>query len=352
MKKGYLVLADGTVYEGIRFGADTSAAGELVFTTAVIGYGETLTDPAYFGQIVLQTYPMIGNYGIIEEDLTAKPALSAYVVREYCETPSNFRCDLTVDEYLRREGIPGLSGIDTRAVTRHIREAGVMNAMLCDEVPADLSVLTGKDFSEGGVAKLTAKEITEIPAKIEETAHAAVLDLGAADAVIAQLTARGVRVTRFPAFSAAGDILAAKPDGLVLSAGPGDPAAVALHALKELIWRLPTFGVGLGHQVLAIAFGGKTFKLKYGHRGGNQPVTEAGGNTHITAQNHGYAVDAGSLAGIAAVTFTNANDGTCEGLSYPNHRAFSLQFAPETCRVPRDLTHLYDRFINEMKGVR
>ena len=227
-----------------------------------------------------------------------------------------------------------------------------MNAMLCDEVPADLSSLAGKDFSEGGVAKLTAKEISEIPAKGDEIAHAAVLDLGAADAVIANLTAKGVRVTRFPAFASAEEILAAKPDGLVLSAGPGDPAALELPALKDLIYRLPTFGVGLGHQVLAIAFGGKTLKLKYGHRGGNQPVTEVGGNTHITAQNHGYAVDAESLSGIANVIFTNANDGTCEGLEYPNHRAFSLQFAPETCRVPRDLTNLYDRFINEMKGVR
>ncbi len=352
MKKGYLVLADGTVYEGIRFGADASAAGELVFTTAVVGYGETLTDPAYFGQIVLQTYPMIGNYGIIEEDLTAKPALSAYIVREYCETPSNFRCDITVDEYLRREGIPGLAGIDTRAVTRHIREAGVMNAMLCDEVPADLSSLAAKDYAAGGVEKLTCKAASEIPAEGEEIAHAAVLDLGAADAVIAQLTAKGVRVTRFPAFSAAKEILAVNPDGLVLSAGPGNPADLELPALKELIWRLPSFGVGLGHQVLAIAFGGKTFKLKYGHRGGNQPVTEAGGNTHITAQNHGYAVDAESLAGIADVLFTNANDGSCEGLAYSKHRAFSVQFAPESCRVPRDLTVLYDRFINEMKGVR
>ncbi|MBR3692249.1 MAG: carbamoyl phosphate synthase small subunit [Clostridia bacterium] len=352
MKKGYLVLADGTVFEGSRFGADLCAAGELVFTTGVVGYGETLTDPAFYGQIVLQTYPMIGNYGIIEEDLLAKPALSAYVVREYCETPSNFRCDMTVDAYLRREGIPGLCGVDTRAITRHIREHGVMNAMLCDEIPADLASLQGRDFAEGGVVTLTCKSVSEIPAQGEEIAHAALLDLGAAEPLIAQLSRKGVRITRFPATAAAEDILAAAPDGLVLSAGPGNPAEVDLTALKGLIYRLPVFGVGLGHQVLALAHGGKTEKLKYGHRGANQPVTEPGGNTHITAQNHGYAVLADSLAGTAEVLFKNENDGSCEGLVYKNHRSFSVQFAPETCRVPRDLTNLYDRFINEMKGVR
>ena len=271
MKKGYLVLQDGRVFEGIRFGAEGDTVGELVFTTGMCGYIETLTDPAYAGQIVMQTYPLIGNYGIIREDVERKCQVKGYVVREWCESPSNFRMDGDLDAFLKEEGVPGLWGVDTRELTRIIREHGVMNAIICDQVPQDLSVLETYAIT-GVVAAATCREPAVFQAEGEERFRVALLDYGASQGLVPALRERGCTVTVLPADTTAEDILAAKPQGVVLSNGAGDPAenVFQVQQIQKLLGKVPMFGVCLGHQLLALAEGGKTYKLKYGHRGANQ----------------------------------------------------------------------------------
>ena len=316
MKKGYLVLQDGQVFEGFRFGGPADAVGELVFTTGMCGYLETLTDPSYAGQIVMQTYPLIGNYGIIPEDFEGACCVRGYVVREWCEEPSNFRCQGDLDAFLRDRGVPGLWGVDTRELTRIIREHGVMNAAICDEVPADLTAV--KTYAVTGVVEAV-------------TCRAA---------------------SAHPAETSAEEVLAAKPDGVMLSNGPGDPAenVYQIEQIKKLLGKVPLFGICLGHQLTALAVGGGTYKLKYGHRGVNQPVRDLDGvRTYITSQNHGYAVDGTSLP-VGKVRFINANDGTCEGIDYPDLRAFTVQFHPEACTGPKDTSFLFDQFVALMKG--
>lgn len=349
MKKGYLVLADGTVFEGRRFGAEGSPIGELVFTTGVVGYVETLTDPCYFGQLVMQTFPMIGNYGIAESDFAGKPCAAGYIVRQWCEQPSNFRSQYDIDTFLKAAGIPGLYGIDTRALTRHIREKGTMNALICDELPADLTAV-GAHRLQGAVAACSCRELRTLSPEGEVRARAAVLDLGAPDTVCRELLRRGAEVVCLPADTTAEQVLSLGVAGLLLSPGPGDPADADCSAVAALAGQLPIFGIGLGHQVLARALGGTTYKLSYGHRGASQPVTAAGGNTGTTTQNHGYAVDPDSLKGTGEVSFYNENDRTCEGMEYAALRAFSVQFAPESCTVPHDFSVLYDRFVDMMGG--
>ena len=353
MKKGYLILQDGQVFEGVRFGAETDTVGELVFTTGMCGYVETLTDPSYAGQIVMQTYPLIGNYGIIREDFEGACCVKGYVVREYCDTPSNFRTDCDLDAYLKEQDVPGLCGVDTRELTRIIREHGVMNAAICDEIPADLTPI--KTYAITGVVEaVSCKEPDRYPAEGEECFRVSLIDYGAKRNIVRELQKRGCTVTVLPASTSAEEILAAGPDGVMLSNGPGDPAenTYQIEQIRKLLGKVPMFGICLGHQLTALAAGGSTYKLKYGHRGVNQPVRDLNGvRTYITSQNHGYAVD-GDTVKLGKVRFVNANDGTCEGIDYPELKAFTVQFHPEACTGPKDTTFLFDRFVELMKGGR
>ena len=353
MKTGYLILQDGQVFEGVRFGAEADTVGELVFTTGMCGYVETLTDPSYAGQIVMQTYPLIGNYGIIREDFEGACCVKGYVVREYCDTPSNFRTDCDLDTYLKEQGVPGLCGVDTRELTRIIREHGVMNAAICDEIPADLTPI--KTYAITGVVEaVSCKEPDCYQAEGEECFRVSLIDYGAKRNIVRELQKRGCTVTVLPASTSAEEILAAGPDGVMLSNGPGDPAenTYQIEQIRKLLGKVPMFGICLGHQLTALAAGGSTYKLKYGHRGVNQPVRDLNGvRTYITSQNHGYAVD-GDTVKLGKVRFVNANDGTCEGIDYPELKAFTVQFHPEACTGPKDTSFLFDQFVELMKGGR
>ena len=351
VKKGYLVLADGRAFEGVRFGAMEDAVGELVFNTSAGSFIEIMTDPANAGQIVMQTYPLVGNYGVIHEDVEGPCAMRGYVVRECCEAPSNFRTDCDLDSWLKEQGVPGLAGVDTRELTRVIREEGAMNAMICDEIPADLTAV--KTYAvTGAVAEVTCGETAVYPADGEEAYQVTLVDFGVKRSFIRKLCAMGCTVTVVNAAASAETILAGEPDGVILSAGPGDPAenAAQIETVKQLLGRAPVFGVGLGHQILALAAGAKTVKLKYGHHGANQAVRDLkGGRTYTTAQNHLYAVDP---AGISAgeMSFVNVNDGSCEGMDYPGLNAFGVQFDPILCTGSRDADLLLNRFADMMKG--
>lgn len=349
--KRYLILQDGTVYEGTAFGADAPSVGELVFNTGVVGYIETLTDPSYYGQIVMQTFPLIGNYGVIEADFEGECRVKGYVVREWCPTPSNFRSQYDLDTFLKKKGVPGICGIDTRAVTQHLRESGVMNAMLCDATPEGLDAI--KAYAVTDAVRSVSTGITEVfPATGEKRFSVTLIDYGAKANIERELQKRGCTVKMVPYNTPAEAILAAHPDGVMLSNGPGDPAenTACIAEISKLLGRVPIFGICLGHQLTALAAGGRTEKLKYGHRGANQPCRDlVTGHTYITSQNHGYAVVSDSLP-AGQVRFVNANDGTCEGIEYPEYRAFTVQFHPEACAGPMDTSFLFDRFIDLMGG--
>ena len=348
--KRYLVLQDGTVFEGEAFGADVQSVGELVFTTGMCGYIETLTDPSYFGQIVLQTFPLIGNYGIIPADFEGKCHVRGYVVREWCEKPSNFRCEYDLDTFLKLNGVPGICGVDTRQITRLIREKGVTNALLCDRVPADLSALAAYAVKDA-VAGVSPTEAKVYAAEGEKKYRVVLLDFGAKANIVRSLCHLGCEVIALPGTASAEEVLSLSPDGVMLSNGPGDPAENEgiIREIARLFGRVPMFGICLGHQLMALASGGSTLKLKYGHRGGNQPAKDLlTGRTYMTSQNHGYAVVGESL-GAGRVRFINANDGTCEGIDYPDACAFSVQFHPEACAGPQDTSFLFDRFCRLME---
>ncbi len=351
MEQAFLVLEDGTVFRGRSFGAPVEALGELVFTTNMCGYLETLTDPSYAGQIILQTFPMIGNYGVIPSDFEGACAARGYVVHEWAENPSNFRCEGRLDAFLREAGIPGICGVDTRALTRRIREKGVLNAMICREVPASLKELQAYRVT-GAVASVTCAAPRVFPAEGERRFRVALLDYGAKRNIIRELCRRGCEVEIFPALTPAEDILSTHPDGIMLSNGPGDPAenTESIGQIRKLLGKVPLFGICLGHQLTALAVGGETEKMKFGHRGGNQPVRDlVTGRTWITSQNHGYTVRTDTLPG-GKLRFVNANDQTCEGIDYPDLCAFTTQFHPEACSGPRDTAFLFDRFTEMMKG--
>lgn len=354
MKKAYIVLEDSTVFEGYRFGADTDCVGELVFTTGMCGYIETLTDPSYYGQIVMQTFPLIGNYGVNDTDFESKKSfVSGYVVREFCRAPSNFRMEYDLDTMLKKQGIPGIYGVDTRALTQIIREHGVMNAVITSE-PNDEAVKRAKSFFiADAVASVSEREI--ISYGDEDAKYTVVLyDFGAKRNIIRELTKRSCRVICVPYDTAAEKVMELKPDGIMLSNGPGDPAEnlIPIANVKKLLGKFPLFGICLGHQITALACGGETHKLKYGHRGVNQPVKDlSSGRTYISSQNHGYAVKQDSIPPeIGCQSFENANDLTNEGMSYPTLNAFTVQFHPEACTGPKDTAFLFDRFIKLMGG--
>ena len=345
----YLILENGTVFEGKRFGAEGEVTGEIVFTTGMTGYLETLTDQSYHGQIVLQTFPLIGNYGVIPSDFeSGGVGAKAYIVKYPCANPSNFRSEGTLDNFLRERGIVGLHGIDTRALTKIIRQNGVMNGKITASPPTEADRAEVKKYSVAApvadVSRSNAEKISDGKRRV------ALLDCGAKRGIAAALAKRGCEVWSFPYNAAADEIMKINPNGVMLSNGPGDPADPANDPTVEAIRAVtkkgvPIFGICLGHQLLALASGYKTQKLKFGHRGANQPVKEtATGRVYITSQNHGYAVVAENGS------FTNVNDGTCEGLDYGV--SFSVQFHPEAKCGPLDTGFLFDRFIERMDAAR
>ena len=353
-----LVLENGMTFAGKAFGAAEDVTGEVVFTTAMTGYLETLTDPSYYGQMVVQTFPLIGNYGMIASDFESqKPHMRAYIVRDWCQEPSNFRCEGDLDTFLKAQGIPGRYGIDTRALTRVVREHGVMNGRLIHgDFWPDAALLKeiGNYRVVDAVRSVSGHRARPSAWKRPDALHVVLWDFGAKANIQRELEKRGCEVAVFPYDATAEEILRLRPDGLMLSNGPGDPAENTgiIEQLRLLCAeQLPTFGICLGHQLLALSQGAQTEKMKYGHRGANQPVREtATGRVFITSQNHGYAVKADTLPEQAAESWINANDGTCEGVAYRNMPAFSVQFHPEAAAGPLDTGFLFDRFVRLMKG--
>lgn len=359
--KAVLVLEDGRSFTGQAFGAEGEITAEVVFNTGMAGYQEVLTDPSYNGQIVVMTYPLIGNYGVNDQDLeSGKVQVSGFAVRELCQWPSNFRSQGGLNDWLRRQGILGISDIDTRALTRHIRQSGSMNGILTTR-PESLEALRAKVRRAPSMAGLDlVKQVTcsqpwdfSPLQPTESRFRVTVVDYGAKQNIFRELSARGCRVRVVPATLPAGEILAGKPDGILLSNGPGDPAAVtyAIETIRALIGRVPIFGICLGHQLLGLAYGGKTSKLKFGHRGVNHPVKElASGKISITSQNHGFCVEAGSLPGNLEVTHINMNDQTVEGFRDKKNPVFCVQYHPEASPGPHDAKPLFDRFLEMMKN--
>ena len=371
--KAWLILADGTVFEGTSIGAVGTTIGETVFTTGMTGYIETLTDPSYYGQIVTQTFPLIGNYGVMPEDFESKKSwVRGYIVRELCEEPSNFRCSGSLNDFLKEQGIVGICGIDTRALTKRLRVSGVMNGMIvsgeCPEVSDKLleeiknykiekavetvSVIPRLDWGICNGQNGTDCRVTPDNDTKEKTV--VLFDFGAKLNIQRELEKRGCRVKVVPYNTTAEEVIKQNPDGVMLSNGPGDPAdnVGVIEEIRKLCeyGKIPIFGICLGHQMLALARGAKTSKLKYGHRGGNHPVKDTTTNrVYITSQNHGYAVENTSLPSFAKMSFFNVNDGTVEGVDYTDIPAFSVQFHPEACGGPHDTNFLFDRFLKMME---
>lgn len=355
MKK-YLVLENGNVYEGEAFGAGGSVISEIVFTTSMTAYIETLTDASYKGQSVVQTFPLIGNYGIITSDMEGETvSVSGYIVREACSFPSNFRCETDIDTFLKKQGIPGIKGIDTRALTKVLREHGTMNGAICDSVDEFTPEAIRAYRIVNPVEDVTVKEIVDYKPETEAKFKVVMFDYGTKKNIVRSLLKRGCEVFLVPADTSAAKVREIDPDGLFLSNGPGDPTdnVAAIKTLQELrAFNIPTMGICLGHQILALSHGFETTKLKYGHRGANHPVKNLEtGRVYISSQNHGYAVVKESIDSAQAKEFfVNGNDGTNEGLKYLNETAFSVQFHPEACGGPQDTDFLFDEFINMMES--
>jgi len=355
----YLILENGQVFPGRAFGASGQVIAEIVFTTAMTGYLETLTDPSYFGQMVVQAFPLIGNYGVIPADFEAEnPALKAYIVRSWCQVPSNFRSVEDLDTFLLSRGIVGLWDIDTRALVKIIREHGVMNALITEDPNPDEATLDQlRSYRLTGAVPAVSGRDSAVLHADDAKRRVVLWDFGAKRNIARELSNRGCDVTIVPASATAEEILRHKPDGIMLSNGPGDPAentGIIQELSKLCKANVPIFGICLGHQLLALARGGETMKLKYGHRGANQPVQETESKkVYITSQNHGYAVKTGEyLPKNARESFVNLNDGTCEGMEYLDIPAFSVQFHPEACAGPLDTRYLFDRFVARMDAAR
>ena len=391
--KAFLILEDGTVFEGTHIGADKEVISEIVFNTSMAGYLEVLTDPSYAGQAVCMTYPLIGNYGICKDDMESrKPWPDGFIVRELSRNYSNFRADISIQQFLEENGVPGIAGIDTRALTKILREKGTMNGMITtnenynfDEIlPRLKAYTTGKVvekvtcdhvYEVKGSQSLTENGAISGSAKFDAAAFAqgvrekkpslvkelngkgkkvALLDLGTKANIAYSLKSRGCDVTVYPAQTKAEEIIAAAPDGIMLSNGPGDPkecTEIIAEIRKLYDTDIPIFAICLGHQLMALATGADTYKMKYGHRGGNHPVKDlATGRVYISSQNHGYVVDMDKLdPKVATPAFINVNDGTNEGLNYTGKKIFTVQFHPEACCGPQDSGYLFDIFIDMME---
>ncbi len=353
--KAFLILEDGTVFTGMSIGSAREAISEIVFNTSMTGYLEVLTDPSYAGQAVVMTYPLIGNYGICYEDMESdRPWLDAFIVRELSRLPSNFRSEDTIQNFLLKYDIPGIAGIDTRALTKILREKGTMNGCITTNENYQLDEILPK------LAAYTTGKVVERVSCTEKYVlegsgpKVALLDLGAKRNIARSLNRRGCQVTVYPALTTAEEILAAKPDGIMLSNGPGDPKECVsiIEELKKLYASdVPIFAICLGHQLMALANGADTYKMKYGHRGGNHPVRDLStGRVYISSQNHGYVVDTEHLdESVAVPAFENVNDGTNEGLSYTGKNIFTVQYHPEACPGPQDSGYLFDRFMKMME---
>ena len=353
--RAFLILEDGTVFAGESIGSTREVISEIVFNTSMTGYLEVLTDPSYAGQAVVMTYPLIGNYGITPDMESERPWVDGYIVRELSRIPSNFRCEGTIQDFLKEHDIPGICGIDTRALTKILRDKGTMNGMITtnedydlDEILPRLAAYTTGDV----VSKVTCAAPKVLPG---DGKRVALLDLGAKKNIAKSLNDRGCEVTIYPADTPAETILAGNPDGIMLSNGPGDPkeCTEVIKEIKKLSDSdVPIFAICLGHQLMALATGADTHKMKYGHRGGNHPVKDLStGRVYISSQNHGYVVDVDKLdPSIATPAFVNVNDGTNEGLKYTGKNIFTVQFHPEACPGPQDSGYLFDRFIEMMGG--
>ncbi len=392
--KAFLILEDGTVFEGIHIGAHREIISEIVFNTSMAGYLEVLTDPSYAGQAVCMTYPLIGNYGICREDMESfRPWPDGFIVRELSRIPSNFRSDLSIQQFMEENNVPGIAGIDTRALTKILREKGTMNGMITtgadfsmEEILPKLKAYTtgqvvekvsckekytvrpsrspGENGPLSGAARFDRKayergEREARPTLVRELNGAglqvALLDLGAKDNIAHSLAERGCEVTVYPCFTSAEEIIASRPDGIMLSNGPGDPKECTrmIREIRKLYdTEIPVFAICLGHQLMALATGADTYKMKYGHRGGNHPVKDLmTGRVYISSQNHGYVVDTDKLdPKVAVPAFVNVNDGTNEGLAYTGKNIFTVQYHPEACPGPQDSRYLFDRFIRMMKN--
>jgi carbamoyl-phosphate synthase small subunit len=371
-----LALEDGTTWPGTALGAIGERPGEVIFNTAMTGYQEVLTDPSYYGQIVVMTAPQIGNTGVnIEDEESQKPWLSGFVVRAASPRVSNWRATASLDAYLRDHSIVGITGVDTRALVRHIREAGALRGVISSADPDPQRLIEaaraapsmeGLDlvpyvtcaepyhWTEGdGGWGMGDRHDSHPPSPMPYPLHVVAYDFGIKRNILRLLAARGCRVTVVPASTLASEALALKPDGIFLSNGPGDPAMVtySIKAVRELLGKAPVFGICLGHQILGLALGGTTYKLRFGHHGGNQPVRFGDtGKVEISSHNHGFAVDEKSLPEGVEVTHVNLNDGCCEGLRARDLRAFSVQYHPEAAPGPHDASYLFDQFIELMKG--
>lgn len=392
--KAFLILEDGTVFEGTHIGADKEIISEIVFNTSMAGYLEVLTDPSYAGQAVCMTYPLIGNYGICKDDMESlKPWPDGFIVHELSRIPSNFRCDMTIQQFLEENQVPGIAGIDTRALTKILREKGTMNGMITTNENYDFAQIQPRlkaYTTEKVVERVTCKEkyVVKPTLKLEENGplsgaarfdkdsyekgvreprptlvkelngaglRVALMDFGAKANIAHSLAERGCEVTVFPALTPAEEIIAMQPDGIMLSNGPGDPkecTSIIEEIRKLYATDIPIFAICLGHQLMALANGCDTHKMKYGHRGGNHPVKDlATGRVYISSQNHGYVVDTDKLdSKVAVPAFINVNDGTNEGLAYTGKNIFTVQYHPEACPGPQDSRYLFDRFIRMMKG--
>ncbi|MCF2553664.1 carbamoyl phosphate synthase small subunit [Faecalicatena contorta] len=355
--KAFLILEDGTVFTGTSIGSAREMISEIVFNTSMTGYLEVLTDPSYAGQAVVMTYPLIGNYGVTPDMESKKAWPDGYIVRELSRMPSNFRCTGTLEDFLKEQDIPGIAGVDTRALTKILREKGTMNGMITTNENYDLEEILPKlkAYTVGDVvSKVTCKEKYVLPG---DGYKVALMDFGAKNNIAKSLVQRGCEVHVYPADATAEEIISSNPDGIMLSNGPGDPETCVsiIEEIRKLYHTdIPIFAICLGHQLMALANGAKTYKLKYGHRGGNHPVKDlSSGRVYISSQNHGYAVDYDTVdKSIAEEAFVNVNDGTNEGLTYTGKRIFTVQFHPEACPGPQDSGYLFDRFLDMMKGAK
>ncbi len=348
----YLILENGLCFEGQRIGAKKDSVGELVFTTSMVGYIETLTNASFAGQIVVQTFPLIGNYGVMEDDSEGKCTVGGYIVRELCDTPSNFRSQYDLNTFLEKNGICGLCGIDTRELTRVLREEGSMNAAICDEIPTDLSFI--KEHTVKGIVKqVSCDKPYTVSASGEKKFSVTLIDYGTRNSLIKKLSSLGCDVKVVPYNTSADEILNDNPDGIVLSSGTENVLQEndCIECVKSLLGKVPVLGIGTGHILAALAQGAKHEKLKNAHRGANIPVKEKNGTkTYITSQSHGYSVKCETLPKNAQQVYINANDNTCEGIFYPDKNCLTVQFFPDTVITQNNTSFIYGEFIKMMGG--